>query len=115
MSTPEELMRSRYDAFVREDWQYIADTSLHQTLEELQKSPRIEWLKLDVLNAYDNVVEFKAYYRLDGILHLLHEKSYFTNINGEWKYKDGELFTSKIQRNEPCPCGSGQKFKKCCA
>lgn len=21
---------------------------------------------------------------------------------------------SKIQRNEPCPCGSGQKFKKCC-
>ena len=21
---------------------------------------------------------------------------------------------SKIQRNEPCPCGSGKKFKKCC-
>ena len=20
----------------------------------------------------------------------------------------------KIQRNEPCPCGSGKKFKKCC-
>jgi len=23
--------------------------------------------------------------------------------------------TPKIGRNEPCPCGSGQKFKKCCA
>jgi hypothetical protein len=23
--------------------------------------------------------------------------------------------TPKVGRNEPCPCGSGQKFKKCCA
>src|SRR5689334_17226105 len=22
--------------------------------------------------------------------------------------------TMKIQRNEPCPCGSGKKYKKCC-
>ena len=22
--------------------------------------------------------------------------------------------TPKIGRNEPCPCGSGKKFKKCC-
>ena len=22
--------------------------------------------------------------------------------------------TPKIGRNEPCPCGSGRKFKKCC-
>ncbi|QOY53414.1 SEC-C metal-binding domain-containing protein [Candidatus Sulfurimonas baltica] len=22
---------------------------------------------------------------------------------------------SKVQRNESCPCGSGKKFKKCCA
>ena len=21
----------------------------------------------------------------------------------------------KIGRNEPCPCGSGKKYKKCCA
>ena len=21
---------------------------------------------------------------------------------------------SKTQRNEPCPCGSGKKYKKCC-
>jgi uncharacterized protein YecA (UPF0149 family) len=20
----------------------------------------------------------------------------------------------KVGRNDPCPCGSGQKFKKCC-
>jgi uncharacterized protein YchJ len=22
--------------------------------------------------------------------------------------------TGKVGRNDPCPCGSGQKFKKCC-
>ncbi|MGA1315702.1 MAG: SEC-C metal-binding domain-containing protein [Rubrivivax sp.] len=21
---------------------------------------------------------------------------------------------TKVGRNEPCPCGSGKKFKKCC-
>ena len=29
----------------------------------------------------------------------------------------GELFgraTPKVGRNDPCPCGSGKKFKKCC-
>ncbi|WP_462431052.1 SEC-C metal-binding domain-containing protein, partial [Bilophila wadsworthia] len=22
--------------------------------------------------------------------------------------------TPKVGRNEPCPCGSGKKYKKCC-
>jgi uncharacterized protein YecA (UPF0149 family) len=25
-----------------------------------------------------------------------------------------KVTTPKIGRNEPCPCGSGKKFKKCC-
>ena len=29
--------------------------------------------------------------------------------NGTIKYDD-----RKFGRNEPCPCGSGRKFKKCC-
>jgi hypothetical protein len=24
------------------------------------------------------------------------------------------VFTGKVRRNDPCPCGSGKKFKKCC-
>jgi len=24
------------------------------------------------------------------------------------------VMTDKIGRNDPCPCGSGKKFKKCC-
>ena len=114
INTPQELMRSRYDAFVREDWQYIADTSLHQTIEELSNSVTITWLKLDVLKAYDNIVEFKAYYKLDEVIEVLHEKSTFVQVDNVWKYQDGELFTSKIHKNEACPCGSGKKYKRCC-
>ncbi|UNB77983.1 SEC-C domain-containing protein [Escherichia coli] len=32
--------------------------------------------------------------------------------NGQWYYIDGTR--PQICRNDPCPCGSGKKFKKCC-
>ena len=111
----EELMRNRYDAFVKEDWDYLAKTSAYQSVEELQSSPPMQWLKLDVLNADEKTVEFKAYYRESESIKVLHEKSNFIKINGELKYKDGTLFNSKVERNESCPCGSGKKFKRCCA
>ena len=25
-----------------------------------------------------------------------------------------DKINKKVRRNEPCPCGSGKKFKKCC-
>ena len=113
--TPRELMISRYEAFVKMDWQYLVDTSLHQTLQDLQNPSPIEWLKLDVIDSYDNFVEFKAYFKENGKVGVLHEKSSFSKVGESWKYDDGELFNSKIERNEKCPCGSGKKFKKCCA
>jgi len=116
--TPKELMISRYEAFVKEDWEYIAKTSINQTIEELHTSTPIKWLKLDVIDAHDDIVEFKAYYQDifngDNTIHLLHEKSKFIKENEEWKYLDGTLYNTTIQRNETCPCGSGKKYKKCC-
>jgi SEC-C motif-containing protein len=114
MTECEELMRSRYDAFVREDWDYIVKTSINQKREEFNCMNSTEWLKLDVLDAYDDIVEFKAYYIESGNIHVLHERSNFVKVDGLWKYLDGELFNSKIERNETCPCGRGKKFKKCC-
>lgn len=26
-----------------------------------------------------------------------------------------QLMRKRVARNDPCPCGSGKKFKKCCA
>jgi preprotein translocase subunit SecA len=28
--------------------------------------------------------------------------------------QDGSLKDKKMGRNDPCPCGSGLKYKKCC-
>jgi len=112
---PKELMISRYSAFVDENWEYLVETSLHQTFKELNNPTTIEWLKLDVIDDYENFVEFKAYYRDNDKIVLLHEKSSFTLVDGVWKYDDGVIFNTKIARNEACPCGSGKKFKKCCS
>jgi len=112
--SPKELMISRYEAFVKKDWNYLTKTATNQSVEELELMPELEWLKLDVLNAAGSQVEFKAYYRDKDGVGLLHEKSTFVQEDGIWKYKDGELYPTKVQRNENCPCGSGKKFKKCC-
>jgi uncharacterized protein len=28
--------------------------------------------------------------------------------------RTAQAMSTKVGRNEPCPCGSGKKFKKCC-
>lgn len=33
---------------------------------------------------------------------------------GNWRYKPAPAKSEKIGRNDPCPCGSGKKYKKCC-
>ncbi len=120
-SSPQELMRSRYTAYVKADVTYLLLSTVqenrHADDAELIRefSSSVEWLKLDVLNAYENIVEFKAYYRDAQGIKVLHEKSNFILEDDTWVYVNGELYNSKIERNESCPCGSGKKFKKCCA
>ncbi|MFP8966200.1 YchJ family protein [Pokkaliibacter sp. CJK22405] len=100
-----------------------------------------QWQKLEIVDAVEmgdaGEVEFKAYWLNKGKEHLLHERSRFSREEGRWRYIDGEIFhagklrkaspaivpegaagqdmsTGKAGRNDPCPCGSGKKFKKCC-
>ncbi|NLW84538.1 MAG: hypothetical protein GXY41_09090 [Phycisphaerae bacterium] len=37
-----------------------------------------------------------------------------TAPQGEQKVKQIKLDQPKVGRNDPCPCGSGKKYKKCC-
>jgi preprotein translocase subunit SecA len=37
-----------------------------------------------------------------------------TNLNGEYSKPKTVIKGEKIGRNDPCPCGSGKKYKKCC-
>lgn len=101
-----------------------------------------EWLGLEILstekgmaNDSKGTVEFMAKYKMEGEVLEHHEVSQFRKSDsGDWFFIDGEGHThkegethqhhakpetfvretEKIGRNEPCPCGSGKKFKKCC-
>ena len=42
-------------------------------------------------------------------------KSQTKNVdNYEKKENYKKTIDKKISRNEPCPCGSGKKYKRCC-
>jgi len=119
-ATPEELMRSRYSAYVLADAAYIVATATPEqnSSEELELikeyAKSIEWLGLEIVHAKENQVEFKAYYRDGQGVGVQHEKSNFLQVDGMWLYKDGTIYNIKLERNMPCPCGSGKKYKKCC-
>jgi SEC-C motif-containing protein len=123
----EQLMRSRYSAYYHGLGQYIYDThhadyrgdSSVEDFTQGAKSTR--WCALEVINSSQSdaqgTVEFKASFIDKDKLHTLHEISSFVKSNDQWFYTTGEFqpkFSQKINRNQPCPCGSGLKAKRCC-
>jgi preprotein translocase subunit SecA len=42
------------------------------------------------------------------------DQKYIISAGGEEKAKTVKRVHKKIGRNDPCPCGSGKKYKKCC-
>jgi len=123
-------MRSRYSAFVLKLEDYVLATwaksnrPKHADLVNAQT----EWQSLDVIdckkgqaNDSKGIVEFKAYYRLNGKDFTLHEISRFSKQQGQWFYLDGVVKSiakpaqqTNFGLNAPCNCGSGKKYKRCC-
>lgn len=126
--TAEALMRSRYTAYTHNDRGYIARTWDPETCPDLADDlGHIVWTGLEIqateaggANDTSGMVEFTAHYQANGVPGQLHELSRFRKAAGKWLYVSGEtiaptpLRVSKTGRNDPCPCGSGKKFKKCC-
>lgn len=131
--TPVALMRSRYTAHVKLKIDYIMDT-IHPTTRGQSHRENVElwakqadWTRLEVLQTIAGKTEdigrvvFRAHYKVDNQPRVHVEDSTFKKENGEWFYLGGrepQLKTvrtnTKIGRNDPCYCGSGKKFKKCC-
>jgi len=131
----EELMRARYAAFVTKQVEFLHD-SLHPSHRHdhdiaatRRWADQAHWIGLQVLEARageasedEATVEFVATYKEDGIVKPHHELSRFSRLDGEWFYVEGSLVVPetvtrdhpKVGRNDPCPCGSGRKYKKCC-
>ena len=96
--TAEDLMRSRYTAFVRGLHPYLLDTWHPGTRPAAIEPdpPGLRWLGLEVkrhepVDADHAVVEFVARSRLHGRAHRLHERSRFVREQGRWFYVDGEV------------------------
>jgi len=133
--TAEELMRSRYSAFVEGDIDYVMDTHDPDTRGQIDRdgtaqwAKESEWLGLEILEvekgqAEDTFgrVDFCATYKLRGTQVDHRESATFRKHDGTWLFVDGEQIAGppikrdgpKVGRNDPCSCGSGKKFKKCC-
>ncbi len=134
--TPESLMRARYSAYVKGEVDFIidsthADTRAENDRKEIENwSKSAEWISLQILNTgagtedpeNTGFVEFIASYGDRGIKLEHHELAEFRKVKDEWFFYDGKLVAQrpfvrmdpKVGRNDPCPCGSGKKFKKCC-
>lgn len=137
--TAESLMRSRYSAFAVGDYSYINatqklgdDKSLNESDAD-ETSAQTRWTKLEIHSTEaglikDNTgtVTFSAHFMEGHHAGLLTERSMFEKMNGQWFYVSGDheihhnpplkhSQATKAGRNAPCPCGSGKKFKKCCA
>jgi len=119
-----ELMKSRYSAYALGNGRYLVDTAVPENRYEAdvgliaEHAAHTQWLGLEIVAAEESgdagTVAFKAFYKEHGTLRVLHEKSRFVRSGGVWLYADGVLYETKIGRNDPCPCGSGRKYKKCC-
>lgn len=133
-ASPEQLMRSRYTAYVQGNIQYIMATMQGPAMQgfdpksALEWAQSVKWKKLEILKSgmdkNRGQVEFIATYEdSHGKEKKMHEKSQFflDEENQQWYYVDGENIShtpyvaeTRPGRNDPCSCGSGKKYKKCC-
>ena len=133
--TAEALMRARYSSYVTGDIQFLKTSSTKAVQEEFDEqaskawSAAAQWHGLEIISCEGGqkgdkkgVVEFRALYTANGEFCNHHEVSQFVKERDGWKFDDGELVgetptvreAPKVGRNDPCPCGSGKKYKKCC-
>lgn len=125
------LMRSRYTAYARGDVAHLARTLAPEhragfDIADVNAGMKAtQWLGLEILDTQDGgetdstgIVEFVARFQAQGQSRALHERSRFRRDEKDgWVYIDGETAVQPVKkpgRNDPCPCGSGRKFKQCC-
>jgi len=133
--TAADLMASRYVAYATGAIDYLLETHDPKTRSETDRkstedwSRRAQWQGLEIVSTDkggpeddEGYVEFIARYAMDGVDHVHRERSRFRRQDGRWYFVSGAKVGNatvrnegpKVGRNDPCPCGSGKKFKKCC-
>lgn len=131
--TAEQLMRARYSAYVLARMDFIFESTHPEHREGYDHAGTKEWAEtavwqgLEIIGADrggvdDSIgeVEFIARFSEKGNAREHHEAGQFKKKDGLWYFTDGKMVRPKpvsvikIGRNDPCSCGSGFKYKKCC-
>ncbi|MDL2289645.1 SEC-C domain-containing protein [Clostridia bacterium OttesenSCG-928-F22] len=91
------------------------NTSLKTSLdmEKLEEQDEVV-LDVDFEKLYFNMLDAKAswLYELEQWNEILSEERRAEILK---EYRQSKIASSsKVNRNDPCPCGSGKKYKKCC-
>ena len=132
--TAEALMRSRYTAYTKADIAYLRETLAPKERKSFEAAAsedwarHSEWLGLEIHGTEkgqpgdnEGLVEFTARFTYKGKPGEQRERARFT-FNGEagrWQYAGTAVAAPAVRaevpgRNDPCACGSGRKYKKCC-
>ena len=125
-------MRARYSAFVNGAIDFIVASTHSRTRKEIDLEFIRDWsqnsvwrglqiLETRVVNENKGYVSFEAQFTQNGQDRNHREKSLFEREDGQWRFVTGDELknptvryeTPKPGRNDPCPCGSGKKYKKC--
>ena len=134
-ATAEELMRARYAAYTQVEMDFLHD-SVHPDFRKEEDiegardwAENSQWLGLEIIATESGgpddetgTVEFVASYSYDGEDKQYHEVAEFRRSEGSWRFTEGRPGTKKpvvrtepkTGRNDPCLCGSGKKYKRCC-
>ena len=123
----EQLMRSRYSAYATKAVDYLyqtqapatRDSQLKQDIQAFAEQAKFLHLQVHqhkILDDTHQQVEFTAIYQVQNQFQQLTELSDFILEDNQWYYQQGksDFISLKLGRNDPCPCQSGKKFKKCC-
>jgi SEC-C motif-containing protein len=128
-------MRARYSAYATAATDFLR-TSLHPDRRDEHDAEAVrdwaegsDWLGLEIVATTGGGegdetgrVEFVCLYEYEGEEKRHHEVADFSRVDGRWYFVEGEAVKSrpfvreapKVGRNDPCPCGSGKKHKRCC-
>ena len=134
--TPEILMRSRYSAYALQKVDYLFDSLAPEARHDFDRkavahwSGQAQWLGLDIVSTEGGgpgetrgYVEFVAHFMMEGERRDHRERSLFRwdeTLGGWYFLEEANRKPAPIVkgaqpgRNDPCPCGSGKKYKKCC-
>ena len=83
-------------------------------LEEITEDSEVS-LEIDIEKLYFNMLAAKADYLYTlPQWDMIFDEEKKIDIAKEYKKSKTVVKGDKVGRNDPCPCGSGNKYKKCC-